>query len=365
MRAALFAGLMCAMLAAMPVAGLASSNPVRLVATGFVAVTTGTGTMQIFSFALDGSHEKQLTTGPADRHYPSLSPDGRQLLYTGEDGGHAEVYLLDLSHPMATAIAVTRPPVTANSASWSPDGAAIVYSGLLPGQQGYQIFRSNPDGGGVIQLTRTPGSGNASPAFSPDGSRVAFINGAPGTLTNSSGEKVTGLVDRIWVMGADGSGARPLTAGPRDAYPAWLDDSTVMFARSLGSSLGTQILIAGLDGTERAISPVGQSLVEPKPLPDGRGYGATQSTRSGLRVVTVDRSDHAALASATAPPSFVIKPIDVPPHDGSVFTLNWVVGEAPSAAASTGLPVWVAALLLGFVAIAVAGLLIRRRRRRA
>src|SRR5258707_5491948 len=103
---------------------VAATAAPRFVATGFIAVTTGTGSMQIFSFDLEGGHEKRLTQGSADRHYPSLSPSGKQLLYTGEDGGRAEVYLLDLGDPSATAHAVTKAPLTANSASWSPDGAA-------------------------------------------------------------------------------------------------------------------------------------------------------------------------------------------------------------------------------------------------
>jgi len=358
MRGAPAAALVGAMLITFA-APAAANTQTRVVATGFVAVTTGTGPMQIFSFDLQGGHEKRLTQGTADRHYPSLAPDGTRLLYTGEDGGLAEVYLLDLVDPSATPRVITKAPITANSASWSPDGATILYSALLPRQKAYQIFKSHPDGSGVVQLTHTGNSGNASPVFSPDGSRIAYINGSP------AGGKTSGLVDRIWLMDSDGTNARPLTAGPRDAYPAWLNTNTVLFARSFGADRGTQVFAVGLDGAERALSPAGQLLVEPKPLPDGRGYGATQSTRSGLGLVKVERSDHAALTSTVPAAGFVVTPIEVPPHDGSVFTLDWILVDAPAArGGGAGIPVWLAAAILGAVALAIAVLVGLRRLRR-
>jgi Tol biopolymer transport system component len=317
----------------------ATTSPAGLVATGFVAVTTGSGTMQIYAFDLDGGNERRLTDGQADHHYPSLSPDGKHLLYTGEEVGRAEIYGLDLSDPSAVPVAITRPPVIANSASWSPDGTSIVYSALLPGHKGYQVFKANPDGSGRIQLTDTKDSGNASPVFSPDGARIAYMNGREASLPGPDGAILTGVADRIWVMNADGSDPAPVTPGPRDAYPAWLDASTIVFARSFGPDKGSQIFSVALGGAETQLSPPGQFLVEPKPLPDGKAYGATQRTTSGLHLVTVARTDRAAL-TAPAPPggtTFIISRISVPPHNGGVFTMAWILAPAPAIANAGGI----------------------------
>lgn len=54
----------------------------------------------------------------------------------------------------------------------------------------------NSDGSGQKRLTRRPGDDWA-PGFSPDGTQIAFTQ-LPGT---------------IWVMNADGTGLRKLTAG--------------------------------------------------------------------------------------------------------------------------------------------------------
>lgn len=312
----------------------AAMSPSGLVATGFVAVTTGSGTMQIYAFDLEGGNERKLTDGKADHHYPSLSPDGKHLLYTGEEAEGAQIYGLDLSDASAVPVAITRPPVIANSASWSPDGTSIVYSGLVPGHKGYQIFKANSDGSGRTQLTDTKDSGNASPVFSPDGTRIAYMNGREGTFPGAGGAIVTGMADRVWVMNADGTGALPVTPGPRDAYPAWLDPTTVVFARSLGSDKGTQIFSVALGGGESQLSPAGQFLIEPKPLPDGKAYGATQRTSSGLHVVKVSRADHAPLTAPTPAggATFIVSRISVPAHNGGVFTIAWILAPAPAPA---------------------------------
>jgi Tol biopolymer transport system component len=325
--------------------------------------------MQIYSFDLNGGHERPLTTGSADHHYPSLSPDATRLVYTGEEGGRSQIYTLDLRNPTATPFAITQPPMVANSASWSPDGSSIIYSALIPGQRGYQIFKAGADGTDRIQLTTTLDSGNASPTFSPDGTRIAYINGHEATLPGTDGATMTGMADRIWVMDADGSGAMAITPGPRDAYPAWLDPGTVVFARALGTR-GTQMVGVGVGGRETAHSPPGTFLIEPKPLPDGKSYGATQRTTTGLRVVTVSRADRAALESPApaAGVEFVITPIPVPPHDGSVFTIAWILAPAPAAqavggeAARKGVSGAVALGAAALVVIAIVGLAAYRRR---
>jgi uncharacterized protein YgiM (DUF1202 family) len=93
------------------------------------------------------------------------------------------------------------------SPAFSPDGRFIAVT--TREQNGSNIYRLNANGSGRVQLTQTPlWEGirpdeesrlwnNVAPAWSPDGSRIAF-------LTDRSGRW------EIWVMNADGSDQRPL-----------------------------------------------------------------------------------------------------------------------------------------------------------
>jgi TolB protein len=90
--------------------------------------------------------------------------------------------------------------------AFSPDGRYIAVAFNNNGQ--YDIHRLNSDGSGRVPLTKTPlwitaqpGEqkpwNNVSPAWSPDGSRIAF-------LTDRTGRW------EIWVMNVDGSNQRPM-----------------------------------------------------------------------------------------------------------------------------------------------------------
>jgi hypothetical protein len=314
-----------------------------VVATGFVAVTTGTGSLQISSFRLDGSGEHRLTGGPANHHYPSVSPDGTQLLYTGDEGGVDEIYELNIAHP-AVPVRLTSPPLTANSASWSPDGTSIVYSALVPGSPAYQVFIADSNGNNSRQLTHTMDSGNAQPVFSPDGARVAYINGREATGSGPNGSTVSGVANRIWLVATDGSGAAALTPGPLDAYPAWLDAGNLLFARSGFLSQSSQVISVALDGRERPVSPPNQYFVEPRPLPDGRSYGATMESGPDLHLVRISRADRSALI-APITSDFLIERLPIPATDGSSFTIAWILSRAPVDTPARPFPVAAFALM--------------------
>lgn len=77
------------------------------------------------------------------------------------------------------------------------------------------VWVTESDGTGRANLTNTPGVHESSPAFSPDGTEVAF-------------ERAGSEYDAgdVWAMGADGSRQRNLTATPQlhESSPAWSPD---------------------------------------------------------------------------------------------------------------------------------------------
>jgi Tol biopolymer transport system component len=83
-----------------------------------------------------------------------------------------------------------------------------------------RIWRVDPDGTDDTPLTPATTAGDNGPEWSPDGTRIAFSRClAPG-----------GCIARIWVMNADGSGARSISIGSdgnsnySDSEPVWSPD---------------------------------------------------------------------------------------------------------------------------------------------
>ena len=103
----------------------------------------------------------------------SISPDGRTLLLGAADG---DTYRY--------AIGSGDPPVhflsSAATPAWSPDGSKIVYASLPANGDLYsgQLMIANADGSSPEPLFSEPQpAGMLSPAWSPDGTQIAFLYG--------------------------------------------------------------------------------------------------------------------------------------------------------------------------------------------
>src|SRR3989442_1448843 len=117
--------------------------------------------------------------------------------------------------------------------AWSPDGSRIAFASGRVGDGSAVISVMNADGSGPIDLTTPTALGFAGPAWSPDGAKLAFSNLLCSDASNEAHQ--CDLYDYfVDVMNADGSGGRLLLdlAGttPNDAGPApdpaWSPDGT-------------------------------------------------------------------------------------------------------------------------------------------
>jgi TolB protein len=93
----------------------------------------------------------------------------------------------------------------------APDGSQIVYASKKDGN--WDIYIVGADGSGAKKLTNDPAA-DWLPAWSPDGRAIAFVSNRDGNWA-------------IWVMAADGTNQRKLfdVPGPPDGVvrdePAW------------------------------------------------------------------------------------------------------------------------------------------------
>jgi len=104
--------------------------------------------------------------------------------------------------------------------AFSPDGKRLVYAAEVNGDA--ELFVMDLDGKNKQQLTQSKGS-DIMPAWSHDGTRIAFVSNrlykAP--LSGGNLEVETGM--ELYVMNADGSDPQRLTGNAEDVsvYPDW------------------------------------------------------------------------------------------------------------------------------------------------
>ena len=204
----------------------------------------------LWTSGVDGSNRRAITRshpGGADR-VPQWSPDGSHLVFLRWGSSRrATGYTISSARPDGSDIRelldVAETQAEWIRPGWSPDGGRIIFSDLIAGSR--DVYVINASGGGLVRFPRlAPTSGDIQPAWSPDGSRVAFISGA------RSGNVA-------WVEDADGTNRRQLApSGELDSWPSWSPDgSKLAFIRS-DRATGDNIFVVNADGSnESGLSP--------------------------------------------------------------------------------------------------------------
>jgi TolB protein len=208
----------------------------------------------IYSIRSNGSGLRRLTLGAGHAIAPAWSRDGGQIAFASSPEGGSEIWLMsaDGGNPRRASAAfpscgqdftsITWNPSGTRLAAecfgqtsvfdlqsgqtyslsdrigrqifvpdWSADGALLVFSGNHEHEDGPGAMVVSPEGGNVVRRFGPA----ADPAWSPDGSSIAFTAITEGRMA-------------IHIANADGSGRRQVTFPPAsagtDEGPSWSPD---------------------------------------------------------------------------------------------------------------------------------------------
>ena len=144
-----------------------------------------------------------------------------EIAFTATVDGVEGIDVIDVASGATTRLADGRGP------AWSPDGTRIAF-GRFSNDGGFTLWVMNADGSGPRSL----GSG-LGPVWSPDGTRIAFST-SPIDLGD------------LWVMNADGSGRKKLDGG---VGRTWSPDGTRIASvkEDYGGGSG-HLVVARVDG---------------------------------------------------------------------------------------------------------------------
>ena len=172
-----------------------------------------------------------ITETPGAAVLPRWSPSLEYIayLYYEPEAPDVDFWLVDIAQDGTTRPITHGGVKGVEDFSWSPDSQYLAYHAPQPDGDEPDIYRLDVGSGEIVNLTPDSPAWDSDPAWSPDGTSLAFV----------SDRAVEGgpALHNIWVMAPDGTDFRSLTTSEwEDVLPSWSPDGTeIAFYRwSLG-----------------------------------------------------------------------------------------------------------------------------------
>ena len=285
---------------------------------------------EIYVMDDDGKNQRNLTNHPdGDDLAPSWLPDGKRIAFMSDRDGHVpkghvrstfEIYVMDADGGNPQNL--TNDPNTDASPAWSPDGKRIAFTSYRDGNA--EIYVMDADGDNQQNLTNSP-DGDLWPSWSPDSTRIVFSSYRDGHFIGEAEITTT----EIYVMDADGGNQQRLTENRKnDELPSWSPDGTriVFSSDRKGDWVNYEIYVMDADGgnlqrlTENRDDDGGPSW-----SPDGKRivFSSYRDGNSEIYVMDADGGDRQQLTNhprSDGNPAWFVPAFAVAPA-GKKFTM--------------------------------------------
>ena len=255
-------------------------------------ISSRSGHKEVWQMDYDGAAQSQLTHLNTISLSPRISPDNTHVIFSSfaKRGLELVMYSLELGR----MVSFPSYGGTNISPAWSPDGAKIAFSSSMHGHN--EIYVADSSGANAKRLTVSTGHPDSSPVWNAKtGAQIAFVSGRTG-------------LPQIYIMEADGTNVQRMTDTGYAVSPSWSPNGQFLafaWRRNYGPGApgGQDIYLMDVS-TKQWVQLTHDSGVNDYPSwsPDGRHivYESRRSGKAEIWSMLADGNKQHALTSSGA-----------------------------------------------------------------